>query len=165
MYQKIVIITHKLNAAKLHSWTIRDQNNETLLDFMAQKWNLQTNHIMFSLQLLWRQTPHAFFQNSNASQWESLYSKTGDKADSGTSIKGLKKLSNNYILPHRATFHSTISMCLRQYLRESLSSCVYIYHTFQFVYQRCNFHPRPHISGHCFQITANFPTKVLALLR
>ena len=32
-----------------------------LFDYMAQKWNiLQTNYIMFSLQL-WRQTPHAFF--------------------------------------------------------------------------------------------------------
>ena len=27
------------------------------------------------------------------------------------------------------------------------------------------FYPRPHIAGHCFQITANFPTEVLALLR
>ena len=121
---------------------------------------------MFALQL-WRQTPHALqFQNSNirgASQWESLYSKTGDKA--GTWIKGLKKLCNNFILPDRATFHRTNSIGLRQYLVEILSSCVYIYHTFHFVYQRCKFHPRPHISGHCFQITANFPSKVLAPLR
>lgn len=36
-----------------------------LFDFMAQKWNLlQTNYVMFSLKL-WRQTPHALFQNSN----------------------------------------------------------------------------------------------------
>ena len=56
-------------------------------------------------------------------------------------------------------------MGLRQYLAEIFSSCVYVYHTFQFLYQRCIFHPRPHISGHCFEVTANFPTKVLAPLR
>ena len=50
--------------------------------------------------------------SGDASEWESLPSKTGDKA--WTWIKGLKKLSNNSVLPDRATFGSTISMCLRQ---------------------------------------------------
>ena len=105
---------------------------------------------MFSVQLQ-RQTPYALFQNPNIMKCESmriLGSETGDKA--GTWIKGLGKLSNNFILPDRATFHSIISWCPWQYLGE-ICVCVYIYHTFQFVYQRCKFHPRPCISGHCFQ--------------
>ena len=110
--------------------------------------------LYFKIAILW-----------DASQWESLSSKTGDKA--GTWIKGLKKLSNNFTLPDRTTFHSTISIYLTQYIADILSNCLYIiiYHTFQFVYQRCKFYPRPHIAGHCSQITANFPTEVLALLR
>ena len=63
----------------------------------------------------------------DARQREFLSSKTGDKA--GTWIKGLKKVSNNFTLPDRATFHSTIYMCLRQYIAEILPSCVNIYHT------------------------------------
>ena len=43
-----------------------------LFDFMAQKLNLLlTNYIMFSLQL-WRQTPHALFQNSNIMRCKSM---------------------------------------------------------------------------------------------
>ena len=149
----------------LHSWTIRDQNNENFVWFYGTKmksfpskfcflYNCGDKHHMlyFKIQI-----------SRDARQREFLSSKTGDKA--GTWIKGLKRVSNNFTLPDRATFHSTISMCLRQYLAEILPSCVNIYHTFQFVYQRCKFHPRPHISGHCFQLTANFPTKVLALVR
>ena len=116
---------------------------------------------MFSVQLQ-RQTPHALFQNPNIMRCKSmriLAPETGDKA--GTWIKGLEKLSKNFIPPDRARFHSNISMCAWQYLGE-IFICVYIYHTFQFVYQRCKFHPRPRISGDFFQTTANFPTKVLA---
>ena len=131
-----------------------------LFDFMAQK----RNHTMFSVQLQ-RQRPYALFQNPNIMRCESmriLASETGDKA--GTWIKGLGKLSDNFILPDRATFHSITSRCPWHYLGE-ICVCVYIYHTFQFVYQRCKFHPRPCISGHCFQTTANFPSKVLAFPR
>ena len=102
------------------------------------------------LYCIWKIQYHEMQVNENLSL------KAGDKAE--TWIKGLKKLRNNFILPDRAakSFHSTISMCPWQYLGEILSSCVYIYRTFQFVYQRWKFHPRPHTSGHCFQITANF---------
>ena len=63
---------------------------------------------MFSVQLQ-RQTPHTLFQNSNIMRCKSmriLAPETGDKG--GTWIKGLEKLSNNFILPDRATFHSPI---------------------------------------------------------
>ena len=98
-----------------------------LFDFMTQKWNLlQTNNTMFSVQLQ-RKTPHDLFQNPNIMRCKStriLAPETGDKAQ--TWIKGLEKLSNNFILPDSATFHSNISMCPWQYLGEICIS-VYIY--------------------------------------
>ena len=84
----------------------------------------------------------------NASQWECLSLKAGDKAE--TWIKGLKKLSNNFILPDRATksFHSTISMCPWQYLGEILSSHLYIYHTSHSSLNTKGVNVIPHIRAH-----------------
>ena len=54
---------------------LKQQETKTmkpLFDFMAQKRNLpQTNYVMFSLQL-WRQTPHALFQNSNTTRCKAM---------------------------------------------------------------------------------------------
>ena len=141
---------------------------KTFFDFMAQKWDfLQTNYIFFFSTIVVTDTICFIskFQNYEMQVNENLCLRKLETKQA----HGLKGWRNWVIILLSLTEQLFIAQS--PYISRStwLKFCpivyIYIYHTFQFVYQRCKFYPRPHISGHCFQITANFPTEVLALLR